>query len=193
MAEYDSYDSLPKNWFVGNNGDNTPGNISNSFNIAGAVSSVMGAYYSAQMQKADLKFQEEMAGINAQIAEVQAKSVVARGQRMEQKSRLDTAQLKSSQRARLAANGVDLGSVSSLAILTSTDLLGEIDANTIAGNTLIEAANARAGVANQQIRASQYGAVSATTSPTTSAFSTLLSSGGRVAQQWYAMKKEGAV
>ena len=192
MAEkYDArdYSPLPQNTSTSQN----YGNISNAFNVAGAVSSVMGAYYSAQFQKADLKYQEEMAGINANIAEIGAKAVIRRGQRAEQKSRLDTAQLKSAQRARLAANGVDLGSVSSLAILTSTDLLGEIDANTIAGNTLIEATNARAGVASQNIRASQAGTAASTISPAMSGFSTLLGAGGQVANRWYQMNKVGAV
>ena len=104
-----------------------------------AIVSVMGAYGSVAAQKRQLQSQAEMARINAQLAEQSAQSALLAGQRQEQRSLLTTAGLKSTQRAAFAANGIDLGEGSAARVLTSTDVMGEIDRNTIAANAVRDA------------------------------------------------------
>ena len=103
---------------------------------AGAAMGTVGSYYSARNTKSNLQLQANLADTNAQIAELGAQSALAQGAKEEQRSRLQTTALKKSQRVALAANGVDLGQGSAAEILTSTDLMGDIDANTIKANAV---------------------------------------------------------
>ncbi|NVO06350.1 MAG: hypothetical protein HXX19_10670, partial [Rhodoferax sp.] len=104
--------------------------------IGGAVSSGLSAYYGAQAQKSSLDLQANMADINARMAESSAQATLLTGQREEQRSMIATANLKGSQRAAMAANGVDLGVGSAANILTTTDLMGEVDTNTLHANSV---------------------------------------------------------
>lgn len=84
---------------------------------------------------------------NARIAEAQAQDVIRAGQREEQAVMYRGAQLKSAQRATLAANGVTLDSDGSLRVLTSTDILTDIDAATVHANAVRQAFGYRAEAA----------------------------------------------
>jgi len=159
---------------------------------AGAASQAVGAYYQAQGQRSNLRFQAEMAEINAKTTDLQAAGALLAGQREEQRSRLSTAGLKGAQQAKLAASGVDLGEGSAVRILTSTDVMGEIDANTIAANAVraawgyrTEATNQRSAAASSRMRADAI-------SPGTAVATSLLGSGTQVAASWYQMNKTGA-
>lgn len=160
---------------------------------AGGAMSTVGSYYSALGQKSALKFQATMAELNAQAAESDARNALARGERAEQSVRLDTANLKSTQRVALASNGVDLGSDTAAAILTSTDLLGEIDANQTKANALREAWGHRTEAVNSRNEALMSRATADGISPGMSAFSTLLTSAGQVAGQYYQAEKSGSI
>jgi hypothetical protein len=201
--------------------------------VTGAASSATGAYYGAQSQKQQLEFQSGISGINAKstrdmadinlesaqntvdinsrMAETAAQQTLLTGQREEQKSRIATANLKGTQRAQLAANGVDLGEGSAANVLTSTDLMGEIDAKTIQSNAVRSAwgyrtqsvldnnavmtsAISRNGQALMQ--AGNYDSQAATSrasagavNPGSSAFTSLLGNAGSVASSWYQYTK----
>ena len=75
-------------------------------------------------------FGAKLDDINAWIAEKTAQSAQMAGVAQEQRIALNTAQLKGTQVAHLAAGNVDLGTGSAARVLTSTDVLGNIDANT---------------------------------------------------------------
>lgn len=145
---------------------------------AGAVASIVGSYYSARSQKDAL-------GLQADLEEYQAQNALVQGEREMQRSRLSTAQLKSTQRASMAANGVDLSQGSAAQVLTSTDTLGEIDAQTIEHNALLNAWGYRSDARMKRASASAI-------SPGMSAATSLLGSAGQVASSWYAMSKAGA-
>lgn len=146
---------------------------------AGALSSVVGSYYSAKSQKSSL-------GLQADLEEYQAQNALVQGEREEQKVRMSTAQLKSSQRASMAANGVDLAQGSAAQVLTSTDYMGEIDAQTVRSNALKQAFGYRVDARMKRAQADSI-------SPGMAAFTTLLGSGGQVASSWYALSKAGAL
>ena len=150
----------------------------------GAVGSAFGAYYSAKSAKNNLQFQAQMSEINARTAELGAKGALLRGERDVQASKLRTAQLKGAQRAATAANGFDLGDETSARILTSTDVMGEIDANTIKTNAAREAWGYRAQGSNSTAQAGLYKMQADNQNPLMAGAGTLLSGAGSVADRW---------
>jgi hypothetical protein len=162
------------------------GSAGGAMSIAGAVSSAVGAYYSARSTKNSLKHQARMAEINAQISELGAKSALLQGQRQEQASRLAAGQLKSRQRVSMAANGIDLASDTPQNILNTTDFMSEADALTIQRNALQAAWGYRTQATNQQIGATMARANAGGVSPFASAATSLVGSATAVASRWYA-------
>ena len=160
---------------------------------AGAAASTVGSYFAAQSQKNALGAQADVADINARMAESTAQSALYQGQQQEISARLKTGQLKSSQRTAMAANGIDLGSGTATNILTSTDTMGEIDANTIAANAVRSAFGYRTQATNFQNDALMKRANASGISPIASAASSLLTSAGQVASSWYSMNKAGVL
>lgn len=154
------------------------GSISTGLQVAGAVSGAFGSYQQAKSAQA-------VAANNAKLAEWQAQDAITRGQRSEQAQRMKVAQLKGSQRASMAARGLDLGEGSALSILQDTDYMGEVDATTIRDNATREAWAYR----NQ---AAQYKSQADSMSPFGSAFGTLLTGAGSVADSWYRRNSAGA-
>ena len=159
---------------------------------AGTASSTVGSYYSAKSQQTQLSLQADIAEANAAIAEVGAQSELARGQREEQNVRMRTAQLKGSQRAALAANGVDVGEGSALNILDSTDYMGEVDANTVRANAIRSAWGYRTQGMNQQVDAVARRGTAAGISPGMASATSLLGGATDVASTWYTLNKAGA-
>jgi hypothetical protein len=105
---------------------------------------------SAQLQA---ETQSAIARINARLAESAAQGTLFSGQRQEQAKRLETAAFKSRQRVGFASSGVDLSSDSVVRVLTSTDMIGDIDANTIAANAVRAAWGYRTEATNQMTQA----------------------------------------
>ena len=159
---------------------------------AGAAMGTVGSYYSAQNTKSNLQMQANLADTNAQIAELGAQSALAQGAKEEQRSRLQTTALKKSQRVALAANGVDLGQGSAAELLTSTDLMGDIDANTIKANAVRSAWGYRTQATNYQNQALMDRASAGAISPGAGAVASLLGSAGSVGQSWYQFNQVGA-
>jgi hypothetical protein len=155
----------------------------------GMLSSANAAKASAESTQTQLNFQANLADINARINETQAQQTLLTGQREEQKSRIATANLKGTQRASLAANGVDLGVGSAAQILTSTDVMGEIDAETIQSNAIKSAWGYRTQGANQTAQATSSRAAAGAISPDSAFTSTLLGGAGQVASSWYQYDK----
>ena len=158
----------------------------------GGVGQAFGAYYQAQGQKTALKLQARMAEINAQIAQGQARDALMRGERQEQGSRMQAAQLKSSQRAAMAASGIDLGSETSAAILTSTDYLSEMEANTIKANALREAWGYRMEAVGRRGEAGMARATARGISPVGEGLTSLLTSASSVAGNYATFSSLGA-
>lgn len=165
----------------------TVGQAGMGLNVAGSVMSVIGAFAGAQSQRSALAFQADMARINQAIAESNARGALMVGQREVQRSRLATAQLKSTQEAGMAANGIDIGEGSAARVRTSTDFMGEVDANTIAANAIRAAFGYRTQATNFGIDATMKDASASAVSPVMAAGSSLLTGAGRVASSWYAM------
>ena len=159
---------------------------------AGAAQSTVGAYYSAAGEKISLGLQADLDAINARLSEGAARDSLARGEREYGASRLRTAALKGSQTAGLDAAGIDVGYGSAARILTGTDVIGEVDANTIKANAIREAWGHRIEATNLR-SSSRVNRMSAKAiNPGMAAVSTLLTEGSQVASQYYGLKKAGA-
>jgi len=167
----------------------TVGQLGVGLNLAGSVMSVIGAFAGAQAQRSSLAFQADMARINQAIAESNARGALMAGQREVQRSQLATAQMKSTQEAGMAANGIDIGEGSAARVRTSTDFMGQVDANTIAANALRAAYGYRTQATNFGIDATMKDASAQAVSPLVAAGTSMLTGAGRVASSWYALVK----
>lgn len=158
----------------------------------GAGSSATGAYFNAKSQKSAFQSQAYIDDVNAKMADMSAQSALLTGQRQEQAVKLNAAQVKSSQRTSMAANGLDLSSTTPVAVLTSTDVLSETDAATVAANAMRTAFGYQSQGVSYRNKAIGERAAANSISPIFSTVSSLISSAGTVSESWYKLKKEGA-
>ena len=159
----------------------------------GVATSTIGSYYAAKGQKTALKLQARIAEVNAKIAEGQSRDALQRGERQEQGTRMGAAQLRSTQRAAMGSSGIDLGSETAAAVLTSTDYLTEVEANTIKANALREAWGFRMDAGQSRSEASMARATARGISPVGDAFSTLMTGAAQVAGSYASFKQSGAL
>lgn len=161
--------------------------------FAGAASSAIGAFYSAKSMKSSLAYQASIDNINAGISEKTAQSVLNQGQQQVGMITQRAGNIKSSQRASMAANGIDLGEGNAAEVQASTDIMAQTDANTASANAIRSAWGYRTQAVNYQndalMKTTDSNSISAGMAGTTS----LLGSAGRVAQSWYSMNKTGVL
>jgi hypothetical protein len=159
--------------------------------IAGTVFSVYSAMQQSQAAQDSANYNAAIQRNNAQIAEYQAKDAVARGDQATEEHMRKVAQLKGTQKASMAARGLDLSEGTPLNILTDTDLFGEIDANTIQTNAAREAWGYRAQGSNSSAQANLYKIQANNQNPMMAGVGSLLSNAGSVADRWNALYKKG--
>jgi hypothetical protein len=175
--------------------------------IGGAVTGAIGAYYNAQNQKAQLesqasslRFQADISQLNAVQAEFTAQQIMRVGQQKQGQVSLRAGKIKSSQRASMAARGIDLGVGSAVETIATTDLMKEIDMLTVNAETVRSAEAARlqrqnylTASAMQDVSASNLSASSMSISPFMAAGTSLLGSAGSVANAWFQDRKLAAI
>ncbi|KVW93339.1 virion core protein, T7 gp14 family [Thiobacillus denitrificans] len=160
-------------------------NISLGMQTAGAVSGAIGGFYSAKMSKNQLAFEADMSRINARIAELGARTALDNGQKQVAGLTMQAGQLKSRQRASMAANGIDLGEGSAAEIQASTEIMKEIDKNTLEANAVRSAWGYRTEAANLQSSAMMKEGSAAGISPAMVGASSLMTGASKVASSWY--------
>lgn len=161
--------------------------------VGGMAASAVGSYYSAATQKAALQGQAAIADVNARIAELGAQSALAQGQQQVANLTLKAGQLKGSQRAAMAANGIDLGEGNAAEVLASTDIMKEIDKHIVEANAVRSAWGYKTQAVNFQNDALMKRAGADGISPGMAAAGSLLGSAGTVASSWYSLNKAGAL
>lgn len=159
--------------------------------VAGAFAGAAGAYSASAGTKAAYNAQAQIDGNNAALTDAQAADAIARGQRTVEQSKIHTRQTIGSQRAALAANGVDLSVGSAQHILNDTEYFGRVDANTITDNAAREAWGYRMQGANFRMSQVADEGRAGAESPWMAAGTSLLTSAGKVASTWYAKGKGG--
>lgn len=161
--------------------------------IFGGISTAVGAYYTAAGERNSFEANANIADTNSRLALLTAQSVEQQGQREEQASRIDTANLKEKQRVGFAGNGIALDSETAQRVLTSTDVLGEIEANTINANAARAAWGYRTEAVQYQNEALTNRATAKGINPRTRAMTSLINSASDVSMTWYKLGKEGAL
>jgi len=104
------------------------------------------------------KYNKKIYDMNAAFSDQKALDAIARGNEQEQNLRQKVKRTAGSQRAALAAQGVELSSGSALQTVIDTYTVGEMDALTVRNNAAREAWGYRTEAANYraQGKASQY-------------------------------------
>lgn len=113
--------------------------VSISLAVASAALSGASAYQASASQKAQAKFQGQMAENNAVMAEYSRQDALQRGGEAAVKAQQEARRLRGAQVVRLASNGLDLNSGSAAAILDDTDYFGQQDAQQIRNNAARQA------------------------------------------------------
>lgn len=164
----------------------------------GAWSSAQGAKSAMQLQANIMNTQAEIAEINARGAEFAAQQTLLSGQRRESNVRLKGAQLKSTQKAAMAANGIDLGTGTAAEILTTTDLMTDLDAQAVALDSLRSAWGYRTQGTNylneaigKRAQANGLNTTAGAINPFLSGATSLISGATKVASSWYIANKLG--
>lgn len=157
--------------------------------VAGVGMQAFGAMRQSQSQKEMYKYQAGVDRNNQTIANWQAEDALARGERAEMDVRRKTAMLKGSQRASMAARGLDISEGSALNILSDTDWMGEQDALTVRENSKREAWAYQNQARGYGSSANMMSARSDAESPLLAGASSLLSNAAPVAGKWYGSYK----
>lgn len=159
--------------------------------VGGAMSAI-GAYGQASSQKSSLRYEAQMSDFNATLAERQAQVAMEKGRFEVDQLRRSTAGLKGSQRATMAARGLDLTSGSPAEILAGTELMGEIDVQQAQVNAVREAWGYRTQKTNLENEARTKRANASAIKPGMAAATSLLGSATSMASSYYSFNKAGA-
>lgn len=167
--------------------------------VAGAVSSAIGSYFNAKTQQYQLKsqasslqFQSDLSRLNALQAEFTAQQVMRAGQMKAGAVGLRAGKIRSSQRASLAARGIDITSDSAVEQLATTEYMKDLDLLTVNAETVHQAEAARLQKQNYLTQASMQSLSSqnayssaGTISPFAAVGTSLIGGGAQVANAWY--------
>lgn len=153
--------------------------------IGGELMKVFGAYKDAKARQASYRYSSRVAANNAMLAEWAAKDAYRRGEEAKADIQRKAAALKGTQRASLAARGIDLGEGSALDILTSTDVMKEGDVGRAGLNAEREAWGHRVRASNYRDEAGMLESAAENTNPFMSAAGALLTGATSVASTWY--------
>ena len=148
--------------------------LSMAASLAGTGMSAMGAAQQAEIQS-------KVAANNAKVAEYQAQSALASGERDAQAVARRGSQLEGAQRARMAANGLDISEGTPAALLDQTNFFTQSDIATTRDNAKKQAWAAQAQAAGYQAQANY--------SPLLASGGSLLLGAGQVADKWYSYTK----
>lgn len=174
--------------------------------IAGMASSAIGAYYGAKTQQYQLEsqalnmdFQKSMSELNAKNAEFTAQTILESGQRQIGAVTMRAGNVKGAARASMAARGIQAGVGSAADVIATTDLIKEVDVNTINARAVQTAEAQRMAAVNAQNQAMMSG-VSAdnarmgasTINPFMSTSASLLGGASSVATAYYSDKRMAA-
>lgn len=159
--------------------------------VGGGLSAI-GAYGAAASQKSSLNYDARTADFNAGLAERQAQIAMERGQFQVDQLNRATAGLKGSQRATMAARGLDLTQGTPAEIIAGTEFMGEMDVQQAQINAVREAWGLRTQATNLQNEARSARANAKAISPGMAAATSLLGTATSMASSYYQFNKAGA-
>jgi hypothetical protein len=148
---------------------------------AAAAVGAYGAYSSSQNAKAQAEYQSDVAQANATMAGYQREDALRRGEEDAQQAARQAERMRGTQVARLASNGLDITSGSSLSILEDTAFFGAQDVQTIRNNAAREAWGYSVQADNAMASSQMYTSAAKAQNPGRAAGLSLLSSAGQFA------------
>jgi hypothetical protein len=168
--------------------------------VAGALLSSIGAFYGVQSQRYQLRsrslsllFQASTAGLNAQVAEIDAAAILEAGKFEKGLSTLRFGQIKATSATQQAAAGVQAGVGSAGEVQASIELAKDIDSLTIernavraAGAARLRAVNFRNQAALARVSAANVRRFSSTLSPGLAGLTSLIGGSSQVASSFLA-------
>lgn len=107
--------------------------------IVQGIASLFGASAEADAQRQQAEYNANVSEFNAKLSEMQTEDAYKRGDRDAQKLKSQAKTFKGTQRAKLAAQGIEVDSGSAAEIQEQTEVLSAQDAMTIKNNAAREA------------------------------------------------------
>ncbi len=155
---------------------------------AGLFLTAYGMHQQAQGQKNLANYNAQVADGNAKMAEYSAQDAIRRGDEEAAAVRRNADMLKGSQRASMAARGLDLAEGTAAELQDQTDFFAQTDMATARNNARREAWSIRQQGANFTSEAAMQRATARSISPGLAFGTTLLTGAGQVADKWYSNK-----
>lgn len=156
--------------------------------VSGLISAI-GSISVSKYNNAIYQSQANIARLNAQMMEENAQAVLRSNEKAVARKTMAAGQVKSKQKAAMAANGIAIGEGSAKEITASTDLLKELDVNTMNANATREAWGYRMKGVGYESQALMSEA--SKTSVGLNFGSTLLGGASQVAQSYLMMRALG--
>jgi hypothetical protein len=152
--------------------------------LGGLFMSSAASYNSSTATRQAYDYQAQVSRNNAQLAATMAHDATHRGVDAEAQQKLKTGLAVSSQRASMAARGLDLAEGTPLDILVGTEYVGQMEARIIRQNADREAWGYRRKAQDERANSELLSWRADRENPGLSAASTLLSGAGQVATNW---------
>lgn len=144
-----------------------------------AAAAAVGAYTTAQSQKAQNEYMEDVERNNAAMAKNQREDAIMRGGEEANRVQREAERMRGTQVVHLASNGLDISSGTPLAILEDSMFFGQQDANTVRNNAAREAWGYDVQGQNARASAGMYSMAAKANNPGRAAGLSLLSSAGQ--------------
>jgi hypothetical protein len=118
---------------------NTAGYLSAASSLAQSANSIQSSISQAQAIRMQGREQERISKLNERIANLRARDATSRGEEEVRNAKTRAKQFIGSQRAHLAAQGIDVGVGSAIDVQVDTELKSEQEVQTIRNNAWREA------------------------------------------------------
>ncbi len=169
----------------------TAGDTTMALGVAGAGAKLFSALSGASATRAADRAQADAMATNALIAERAAASAITSGQEQASNASIRGAQTIATQRAALAANGVDINSGTAANVQASTKWITDANVDTITANAARAAMGYTTQSQNYANQSGAYRAAADSVSPVTAGATSLLTSATSVASDWYRNQRAG--
>lgn len=169
----------------------TAGDTTGALGVAGMGAKLFSTLSGASAARTADNAQADAAATNALIAERAAASAITSGQTQASDTAVRGAQTVASQRAALAANGVDVNSGTAANVQASTKWVTDQNIDTITANAARAAMGYTQQSQNYSNASGAYRAAADSVSPVTAGATSLLTSATSVASDWYRNQRAG--
>lgn len=164
---------------------------STALQVAGAYQTAVGDYYAAKGDKRALETKASIADLESRLSDLRAEGELLHGQKKEQASRMQTRQITDRATTGYAGNNVALDSETVARVISSSEVLGEIEANTIDANAARAAWGHRTDAVMSKNEALFARAGAAGIDPRAAATTSLLGSAGNISRSFVKFNNAG--